>query len=196
MCQYVQPLGQFWDPRHYAIYPETEFAFDPKQVLQLQPNSCIWTPSFSLLSSAGAHVPARTLARSLDAKIRGFLPYFITLTYCSTRNLRSNCSPILANVHLYRIPLRDVFDCSPLTRTSTRSVDAEIQEIIPSCPTMLSTRPGTSAMIAPQFLSPCVCSVFPRLMSSSSVHQTVRAHMPSMLGSKALRHMVFNCFCV
>jgi hypothetical protein len=45
-------------------------------------------------------------------------------------------------------------------------------------------RPGTSAVITPQFFSPCVCTASFSLLSSSSVHEPVRAIARSMLESK------------
>jgi hypothetical protein len=56
-------------------------------------------------------------------------------------------------------------------------------------------RPGTSAEIATQSLSPCVCTPSFSLLSSTAVHLPVRPLVRSMLGSKAschlCRHWVF-----
>jgi hypothetical protein len=56
----------------------------------------------------------------------------------STRNQRGNCIPILTTVRFYRILQLDVFVLSPFTRTSSRPVDAGIQNMMPSSPTPTS----------------------------------------------------------
>jgi hypothetical protein len=54
----------------------------------------------------------------------------------STRNQRSDCTPILATVRLYRILELDVFVFCPLTRTCHRRVDARDQAVMLSGTTL------------------------------------------------------------
>jgi hypothetical protein len=73
----------------------------------------------------------------VDAGIQDMMPSVFTLSLRSIRNQRCNCSPILATVRLYCILQRAVFDCRP-SRTSTRPVDAGIQDFLPSVKTLRS----------------------------------------------------------
>jgi hypothetical protein len=74
---------------------------------------------------------------SVDAGIQAINPSTMTLYTRSTRNQRGNCGPILATVRFYCILQRVVFVFSPATLASTCSVDAGIQAIVPSIPTLL-----------------------------------------------------------
>jgi hypothetical protein len=128
MYQYVYLPDRWWDPRHPAICCDTDLSFDPEPVRQLLPNSChrAFVPNPSALRLW------RASTLSADAGIHGFMPSVATLIIRSTRNQRGNCFPILATVRLYRILQLCVLGVSPITRASTRPVDAGIQDILPS----------------------------------------------------------------
>jgi hypothetical protein len=83
-----------------------------------------------------------TSFRPFNIGIQDIMPSVPTLLYRSTRNQRSNRTPILATVQLYSILQLDVFVLCPFTNSSIRPVDAEIQELKPSAMTLLyrSTR--------------------------------------------------------
>jgi hypothetical protein len=125
--------------------------------------------------------------RQVDAGIRGIIPSRATLFFSFDLEQRGYRLPILATVRVYRILQLAVFDYCPFTRTPTRLVEVVIHDIIPSGTTR-------SAAMAPQFLSPCVCTASFSLLSSSSKHLPVRPRARSMLGSKGLVHLQRHCF--
>jgi hypothetical protein len=99
---------------------------------------CVCTESFSLMSSSSVHVPARLVAPSMLGS-RASSPFRRhCLSIRSTWDQLDNCDPILVTVRLYRILYLDDFVFFPLTRMSSRPVDARIRGIMPSVPTMLS----------------------------------------------------------
>jgi hypothetical protein len=129
---------------------------------------CVCTASFSLMSTSSAHLPVRPLAPASAPQflspcictrffscpltrtsnreglvgIQDITPSAPTLHFNSTRNQRGNCTPILATVRLNCILQLAVFDCCPFTRTFIFSVDARVQDIMPSVTTLFirSTR--------------------------------------------------------
>jgi hypothetical protein len=93
-------------------------------------------------------------SRSADGWIQVIRPSVLTLTIRWMRNQRCNCTPIFATVRLYCILRHAVFVFFPFTPTSSRLVDAGIQDIAPSIPTLLFVRPGTRAATTTKYLSP------------------------------------------
>jgi hypothetical protein len=73
--------------------------------------------------------------RQGDAGIQ-ILPSATTLSFRSTRNQRSNCSPIIATVRMYCILQLAVFVFCPFTLVSIHPVNAGIQDIVPSIITL------------------------------------------------------------
>jgi hypothetical protein len=137
-----------------------------------------------------------TLASSRPG-IQALAPSVMTLTFRWTRDQCDDFIPFLATVHLYRILQLAVFLFCPFTPTFSHLVDAEIQGILPSAPTLFFVRPGTSAATSSQLLPPCVCTEFFRLMSSFFIHVPLHPFaLRTMLGSNTSFHLFRHCFCV
>jgi hypothetical protein len=89
-------------------------------------------------------------------------PHYAKLPSRSTWHERGDCIPILRIAHLFRIFQLHIFVFCPCTRATIRSVDAGIQDILPSAMTLhfrLNRNQRGSFKIAPQFLPSCVIPI-------------------------------------
>jgi hypothetical protein len=121
---YLQTLGQCWDPRHRAICDRQARLNFCQCALVPYPSACC----LRLLS-----------IYPCDGGIQDIHSSVPTLTICSTRNQRCNFTPILATVRLHYILQYVVFVFCPITPTSSRPVDAGIQDNIPFVTTLFLT---------------------------------------------------------
>jgi hypothetical protein len=120
------------------------------------------------------------------------MPSTATLSTRATRNQPSNFLPTLGTVRSYRIPQLHVCVFCPFARKRR----VYVGDRMPSTATFVSVRPGTSAVIAFQFLPSCSPTASFNVLSSSAVHLPARAVVGSMLETKVSHHLLRHCFCV
>jgi hypothetical protein len=140
--------------------------------------TCVYIAPFSESPSSGARIPVPgTSIRPVNIGIQTMIPSIMTLFLCSTRNQLGSCNALLATVSLFCILQLDVFDCYPATLASIRPVDAAIQDIVASTPTLFCVRP-------------CVCTPAVLSVSSSSgLYLPSRPAIRTILGFKVLCHL-------